>query len=126
MYNTLLIITDLMSENNWSVSDLCRITDVSRPTVYKWIKGESQISVEQYFKLIQNSRGNKKDTDFKLLLENESLQSSRVAEPQTDYFFLHCKDKKCLAEMNKLLSENNQLKDKLIKLQDELLNYKTK
>lgn len=110
-----------MNENNWSVSDLCRITEVSRPTAYKWIKGESQINIEQYFTLIQNSRGNKKDTDFKVLLENESLHPSQTEEPPAEYFFLNCKDKKCQAIINKLRNENDALKDKIIKLQEELL-----
>jgi len=123
--NTPLIIKNLMRENNWNIQDIFLATGVARSTISRWINGKSQMTLEQIQLLIEKSR-NEKNNSIGLLMADESVHNKLSSKNEDDDFFLDCKDKKCQSEIIRLRKENDTLKDKLIKLQEELLNYKTK
>jgi len=107
MLNTKYIIEKLMLENNWSVTDVCIILKsikVSRPTIYNWISGDSQMTVEQLNILLEAA--SKNNSKYKFMIE----ENPQVNEAENEYRNKYYKLLEESYKMQKELAERTVLK----------------
>lgn len=107
MFNTKAFVQEIKSRNGWKIEDLARITGKSPQTVKRWTTGKGDMGLIDYFQILKASN----ERNLKSLIEKHSGLDLACEEKA----LYHSKE-------NDLETEIRILKDKIIDLQDKLIN----